>query len=410
MYNLLLGPPGGGKSYEAVVYHVLPTLESGRKVITNLPLNVAEFAKLDARFPGLIELRTKTRAQEPVSPSIEARLPFGRNEDRYSRHVFGNIEDYGDDWRDPVTGQGAFYVIDEAHEPLRRGLTNRSVEEWFAKHRHEGADLLLLTQSYGKLSKAIADSAQVVYRVKKRTAFGDSKSYIRKVQDGVRGEVMSTVERTYDQKFFRLYKSHTRSVSAVLEADAKDISPAFIKWKRAGYVAMFVGVLWLGTNLLGHFRHMSEKPRVREHGTRSVASMPRAAHPAAGSAASAAQPVVQGPVPVSAAKVAPFDGLGLHILGNITKSGERLYVFALTQNGQMVQRLSRADIEESGYLVDQISDCAAKLTYGDRSFFVRCDFATVGVSGKGSDDTAGTSASVQVDQHADQGNHQQQGV
>ncbi|EPW3551744.1 zonular occludens toxin domain-containing protein, partial [Pseudomonas aeruginosa] len=38
MINLILGQPGGGKSHEAVVYHVVPALNQGRKVITNLAL------------------------------------------------------------------------------------------------------------------------------------------------------------------------------------------------------------------------------------------------------------------------------------------------------------------------------------------------------------------------------------
>lgn len=86
MYNLLIGPPGGGKSYEAVVYHVLPTLEAGRKVITNLPLNVAEFGLIDARFPALIELRTKSKREGAIPFSVP--------------------EDYGDDWRNKTTGIG----------------------------------------------------------------------------------------------------------------------------------------------------------------------------------------------------------------------------------------------------------------------------------------------------------------
>ncbi|MHA6613038.1 zonular occludens toxin domain-containing protein [Photobacterium damselae] len=40
MINLIMGRPGGGKSYEAVVYHVLPAIQSGRMVITNLPINL----------------------------------------------------------------------------------------------------------------------------------------------------------------------------------------------------------------------------------------------------------------------------------------------------------------------------------------------------------------------------------
>lgn len=263
MYNLLIGPPGGGKSYEAVVYHVLPTLESGRKVITNLPLNVPEFAKLDARFPALIELRTESKGQ-----GVDA-------------HVFGDVADYGSDWRDPKTGQGPLYVIDECHKALPRGGTQRKVEEWFAEHRHEGCDLLLITQSHGKISKAITDSVQVCYRVKKMTTFGRSDRYIRKVQDGVRGEVMSVTEREYESRYYRLYKSHTRSIASVFEADAKDINPAFAKWMRAGYIVVALPIVFMvGRYLLADDADAKEPSqpaaaRTKEHGE-GVASAPAA--------------------------------------------------------------------------------------------------------------------------------------
>jgi len=39
----IVGRPGGGKSYEAVAFQVIPALKSGRKVITNLPLQIEHF-------------------------------------------------------------------------------------------------------------------------------------------------------------------------------------------------------------------------------------------------------------------------------------------------------------------------------------------------------------------------------
>lgn len=252
MINLMLGPPGGGKSYESVVFHVLAALESGRKVITNLPLNVEEFVKIDPRFAKLIELRTKSRKE--------------------GSHVFGDVSDYGDDWRDPVTGQGPLYVIDECHKALSRDTRNKLVDEWYAEHRHEGADVLLITQSYGKISKAIVDLVQTVYRVKKMTVFGRSDRYIRKVQDGVRGEVMSTVERVYEDRYYKLYKSHTRTLSAVLEADAKDISPAFRKWYRASAIFLAIALLIVGRNVYAWWtKPEPAEPvaaRTKEHGER----------------------------------------------------------------------------------------------------------------------------------------------
>jgi zona occludens toxin len=61
--NLLLGAPGGGKSYEATVYHIIPALEKGRKVITNLPLNLEELEKIIPGCSSLIEIRIKTRSK-----------------------------------------------------------------------------------------------------------------------------------------------------------------------------------------------------------------------------------------------------------------------------------------------------------------------------------------------------------
>ena len=66
--NLLLGSPGSGKSYEAVAFHVLPSLQAGRKVITNLPLNVDEFLKFDKNID--ISLLTI------IEPTKEIPRPF----------------------------------------------------------------------------------------------------------------------------------------------------------------------------------------------------------------------------------------------------------------------------------------------------------------------------------------------
>ncbi|WP_373455386.1 zonular occludens toxin domain-containing protein [Pseudomonas aeruginosa] len=51
MINLILGQPGGGKSHEAVVYHVVPALNQGRKVITNLALDMEQVQSV---FPGVL--------------------------------------------------------------------------------------------------------------------------------------------------------------------------------------------------------------------------------------------------------------------------------------------------------------------------------------------------------------------
>ena len=196
MINLLIGPPGGGKSYEAVVFHILPALKDGRKVITNLPVNVEMFLALDPAFADLLEV-----------------LDFSRDG---SSRPFSQICDYGDRWRHPDSGVGPLYIIDEAHEVLPAAKigcpgVDSLIADWFATHRHEYADVLIITQHYGRVSKEVTDRVQLVYRVKKAVALGRMNSYIRKVQDGLRGEVVDQQERHYEKQYFQLYTSHTRA-------------------------------------------------------------------------------------------------------------------------------------------------------------------------------------------------------
>lgn len=383
MLNLMLGPPGGGKSYEAVVYHVLPALQEGRKVITNLSLNIDEISKIEPRARQLIDLRTKS-----VGTAPRRRSPFGGESEELPLHAFGAVEDYGDTWRHPEKGYGALYVIDECHKALPRAGTPRAVEEWYAEHRHELCDVLLITQSYGKVSKAITDAVQVVYRCKKAVAFGKPAEYVRKVQDGVRGEVMATTFRTYESKYFKLYKSHTKSLAGAMEAAAKDVSPVYLKWKRAGVVFMLVGGIFAVVQGIKLFSPSSiaKQPkaiasaRTQEHAQLS----PQAADPFAEQERLAeamhvpeAAAEVEPPPPESAT-VTPFDGLRLHIAGRVVKAGQAVYLFILSQNGQPVQQLRSAEVEAAGYTVEPISECVARLEYpGGVSFFARCDLPTV---------------------------------
>ena len=69
MINLMLGQPGGGKSHEAVVFHLIPALKQGRKVITNLALVMEKFQAYYPEYCHLIEIR------EPFL-SYRRRLPW----------------------------------------------------------------------------------------------------------------------------------------------------------------------------------------------------------------------------------------------------------------------------------------------------------------------------------------------
>lgn len=364
MINLLIGPPGGGKSYEATVFHILPALREGRKVITNLPLLVEMFGRLDPAYPALIELKT-------VSNDGKSR-------------PFSHLSDYGDPWRHPETGTGPLYVIDEAHECLPKGGLRKpgtppEIGEWFATHRHEFADVLIITQAYGRVSADVTDRIQLVYRVKKKTAFGQPDWYIRKVQDGLRGEVVDLQERQYEKQYFCLYTSHTKSSIKGIEAGASDVTPRFKKFIRMGIAVVVASLAMAACNGVMAWNKSNDKKKSQPKPV-SVASVP-AALPASAPAGAAVRPVASAASAVDVAQAAnvqpentPFEGLVLHVSAFLESGTKRLYLFTLSQNGQGIAQLTTEQVRESGYSITPVSSCVVKLQYGEnKPFFARCD-------------------------------------
>lgn len=367
MINLLLGRPGSGKSYEAVVFHVIETIKAGRMVITNLPLNLVAIGAFFPEAVNLIQVVTKSASGGP--------LPFT------------SVNDFQFDWRgkDDI---GPLFVIDECHKFFPSSGTSRAVLEWFAEHRHLGVDLLLITQTPKNISRPILDMVQVVYRVSNNRTLGHDKSYVRKVQDGIKGAVISTSVRTYNPSYFQFYKSHTKSLSSVIEAQVQDIIPLWRKWPFIG-AALFLG---LGFPFLAYTISTNNpfKPKQIEQGvaamkeatkgkgsaSRSSSTPPPAATPAGSSSSPAAPPAPEEPKD----KPTPFGRVSLHIAGFIQSQdkAKTLYQFSASQNGQHVFSLSHQDLIFAGYKIRANGSCNAELTYEDQSFFVICDAPRVG--------------------------------
>lgn len=376
MINLLLGAPGSGKSYEATVFHILPALIAGRKVITNLPLNVEAFCEYDPGFSKLIDLRTESKA-----PGVYTYKEAGSKSETRAWRPFEHEADYGDDWRSPE-GRGPLYVIDEAHFCLPAKGTRRAVDEWFSMHRHEMADVLLITQSYGKISRAIVDLIQTVYRLRKNVALGSTSTYTQKKQDGVRGEVVSTVIRKYKREYFALYRSHTKGQSGE-EANASDVVPIWKNWRFGLAGVLFLVVLYMfGSGKAGSPLKFSDQAKAPA----SPASVPGQfkGTPVPGQlpaqSASQAQPG-QAPAPAAPASAAsapdedrdPFEGKGLHLAG-WAKMGERtIWAFVMSQSGQYVAPLTEEELMRAGYQWVPHSQCSGLLVWRNVKRKVVCD-------------------------------------
>lgn len=379
MINLILGAPGGGKSYEANVFHILEALKRGRKVITNLPVNVEAYAAIDPGFRDLLEVR---RVPSPIrgtwDPSREDSAyhlyPEGREIPApKGARVFGGVWDYFDTWRHDKTGQGALFVIDECHLAMPKGQTHQHVEEWYSLHRHFNADVVLITQSYGKISQAVRDLVQVVYRVRKNVALGSTKSYTRKVQDGLRGEVVNTSIRQYKSQYFGLYRSHTQG-EAASEANASDVRPIWKHWSFIG--AAFCAVLLIGILATGKVKApwmVQASPATTMTG--NTLPVVKAHH----APASASSVVTASSAPASAPVSDPFAGRGLHLVGYMKGRAREIWTFVISQNGQGLITITDAELQAAGYTWQGHSHCSGVLTYQGGVRNVICDAPQVGV-------------------------------
>lgn len=398
MINLMIGPSGAGKGYEACVYHILTALKRGRKVITNMPLDLEKWALLDPTYPDLIEFRKRAlpilglwrpTREEGAFLVLDG---FEKEPDETAR-PFAGVWDYYTTWRHPETKQGPLFVIDEAQNVIPYGATDVQVEEWTALHRHFVCDVLYMTQSLGKVSRTVRDNVQVLYRLRKKIAWGQPDRYIRKVQDGCRGEVMNVTERKYEPRFFGLWRSQTQGASAD-EFNADDVRPLWKHWSAIGAMICLGLVVTMGAsgqlkNPFAMSSHAAVKPQ---------AEMVTLTFDAQGNA------VVPDPVPVSPVietqepdpdathedraeyviKAGPFSGMGLHVAGWLKMGDAVSYLVVLSQNGQRVRSFGHAELIAAGYDVTPVSECVAIVTWIDESRYIRCDAPTQTVAFGGS--------------------------
>lgn len=396
MINLLIGISGGGKSYEAVAYHILPAVKRGRRVITNLPVNLEQFEAIEPGSSSLLEVREKTLAVRPpesvdyssargVVPRIGV-LPFV---DR----AFANPEDFASTWVD-ADGRGPLYVVDECHLAMPRGRTSIAVEEWFSLHRHYNCDVLLITQSTAKISVAIKDNVQVCYKVRKAIALGRPDGYIRKVLDGVNGGEVSVTERKYRAEFFKLYKSHTKGV-ALAESAADDVAPFSVKFRRmswAFYAVTAVLCVWAFWPSSSNPKPGPVPPGARvllDHGAAFEAAKKAGQPlpvlvgfdsppvPAAAASAVALAPGSAASRPVDDLDPEPFKAQQIHLSGWARMGDKLIHTFVFSLAGQRLFELQEREVIAAGYTFKPLGECSGILSFNGKKRAVICDSPTV---------------------------------
>lgn len=371
MINGLSGRPGAGKTYEAVVTHILPALKQGRKIVSNIPLNVDWFV-------GVLG--------EPVRDLIV--LVNGDFHAYGTKRYFSKAEDFlkYDTWRND-SGQGVYFIVDECHLCMPRGATDKQLLEYLSMHRHYGHDIMLLTQNFRKVDPDVKDMVQNCYFCTKLSFLGKDESYIVKVADGVTRNIITTHERRYDEKYYGAYQSHTKAQGGVIEAVTVDVEKWYQRWTTKGMIICFsLGALIILANfarsnpdpidepeLIAHQSISNQQPVISQPIQQQVVVTPPPAPP---------EPP---PKPDKSKGDHPFNNVDLHIAGfyrDFDRRGHlrKIIWFAVSRNGQVLSEVNNADLALAGYSVQVLADCIVKLSYGD-SFerFILCDSPTVEV-------------------------------
>lgn len=413
MINGLEGLMGGGKSYEAVRYHLLPALQKGRKVITNLPLVMEAWEQMFPELVHLIEIRTEAkpvlgrwdaeaanRGEQAFKvgefePEERLRLVDGKPylSPPKSKAPFSGVWCFYDTWRGPK-GIGPLFIIDECHvsfpkpKPMLGISTPQEVVQYFKLSRHFGVDMLLATQRFKSVEEEISGLIQIHHRVMKAHAFGDKNSYIKKTLNGYRGEQVSVTTRKYGGFYHTLYRSHTQG-QEVQEADAEDVTPFIKKWRYGtrAFIAFtflfFVYAFWptskpktpegiqkfvkdIEKTPPGYYLEYDQKGNPVHVSPQEKQSQLAAAEQAKAQPAvpekTAEKPPAKAP---EKSFDGPLDGKQVHLSGSALFRGETIYTFEIANGGQRILTLTSADLKEAGYSYKHLAHCMGMLKWRD---------------------------------------------
>lgn len=185
-----VGTPGSGKTYEAVK-KLLDNLRMGRRIYTNIDgLDSPECQEMIKSYCGLSDF------------DLADRLHL--LDKSQSKEFWLHVQD------------GALIILDEVHKMFSNrewaSQTNKDFTEWASTHRHNGFDVVLITQDIEKVDKHARSLIEWTYFFRKVNFFGGAvqKKYLcyAYAGDDHHGQPQAKNIRTYDTKIFRCYKSY----------------------------------------------------------------------------------------------------------------------------------------------------------------------------------------------------------
>jgi zona occludens toxin len=223
------GLPRSGKSYEAVLHHILPALRAKRHVYVRLN-GVGE--KLDAIALHLDMPEDEVRALVHVMGDKEVAEWCVCDTDNDGGVTFPHIEKH------------SLVVIDEAHEywPTNRANLPERAANFFAKHGHISLDMVIISQDCKDLHRLIIRRMAKKNTYTKLDALGAESRYSVRFYAATgtgKYETVGTETRKYDPAIWALY----HGVQPGIESNEVYKGNTRTLWKTLRAPAIFMGLL-----------------------------------------------------------------------------------------------------------------------------------------------------------------------
>ena len=333
--NAYVGLPGSGKSYSVVENVILPALKDGKRVWTNIPLDLELIAAEGLPIPTLFNLESITDDPEFFQNVFEA---------------------------------GATIVIDECWRFWPSGMKATNMLEghksFFAEHRHmvgedgHSTDIALVTQDLSQIAATVRNLVEATYRTVKLNSVGASNKFRVDVYEGaVTGPKPPESQRlrqlfgSYKKEVYQFYQSQTMNASDSHGAEGASDGRMNIlnsNWLKFGAPAflivmgffIYTGLSSVSTLYNGEEQPIEDKPRFeKRHPPGRIEEIP-----------------VE--VPADPRLIALLDGVEVYITYNNGHYPWIDYVFAL-ENETRSSSVSLHQMRTAGFQVEPITQCLA---------------------------------------------------
>lgn len=184
------GTPGSGKTYEAVK-KIVDNLQLGRVVFTNI-------RGIDA--PTCREMIKCRCGLSDLALTIQLNMLSDDQTKEFWLHI----------------APGALVVLDEVQNFFGcrnyKSIENQTFGAWASTHRHNGFDVVLITQAIERIDSAVRALLEWTYVFRKVNYFGSmiKNQYMCYSYGGeeTNGKPLSSEKRSYDKGIFACYQSY----------------------------------------------------------------------------------------------------------------------------------------------------------------------------------------------------------